>query len=223
LPNPIFRYLHALTGVGLRLGAYLYFLTDVYPPFQLRADDYPVIAQTRPTRLNRLAVLFRIVLFIPAQILNSMIGTGLLLASFFLWLVALITGRLPRVAYEAVAAAVRFQTRCGAYILLVTPAYPSALFGDRPAGAPDPKVWQPLAAGSPLPPPGNTAAPPSPPPPPPPGAWSSAGPRATRLVLSRGAKRLLAVFLVLGALSNALNLATPRSTNNNTVTADARR
>ena len=57
-------YLRWLT----RFSAYLSLLTDVYPPFELAEADYPVQLRAQPGQLNRLAVLFRIILVIPAAI-----------------------------------------------------------------------------------------------------------------------------------------------------------
>jgi len=42
-------------------------LTGSYPPFTLEDADYPVLVAVRPGRLNRLAVLFRIVLLVAAE------------------------------------------------------------------------------------------------------------------------------------------------------------
>ena len=71
LPEPFARYLCHVTRYATRVNAYLFLLTDRYPPFRLSAEDYPVRVALAPGRLNRLAVLFRLILVIPASILPA--------------------------------------------------------------------------------------------------------------------------------------------------------
>jgi hypothetical protein len=164
LPEPFARYLRHFLGYGIRVLAYGMFLTDRYPPFQLEAEGYPIVVELAPPgRLNRLAVLFRIFLLIPAAILVEVAFIGWTVASFFIWLIVLILGRVPGALYDATTALVRYLLRYDAYYLLVTPAYPWGLFGDRVA-APAPALTQPFPPAAPMPP-GPAAAPGEPGPP----------------------------------------------------------
>jgi hypothetical protein len=117
-----------------RVYAYLYLLTDVYPPFALGDAEYPIRLAVRPGRLNRLAVLFRFILVIPAGIVLVLVSYGALIVSFVTWLIVLITGSMPQPLYQAVAATVRFQARTTGYELLLTSDYPSGLLGDDRGG-----------------------------------------------------------------------------------------
>jgi hypothetical protein len=120
-------YLRYATGVY----ASFYLLIDSYPPFSFSgAPDFPVRVELRPTELNRLAVLLRIILVIPAAILSGVISAGWSALAFFCWLVVLILGRNPAGLFESTAAIVRYQLRTDAYFLMLTPAYPKGLFGD---------------------------------------------------------------------------------------------
>jgi Domain of unknown function (DUF4389) len=203
-----------LTGVlrwWTRVIAYSMLLTDKYPPFTVDDADYPVRVAARPGRLNRLAVLFRLILMIPAYIVVTVLSYGAMtIALFVVWLIALVMGRLPVAVHGALSAVLRYQTRFYGYQIMLTSAYPDGLFGD----------------------------PPPPPPPPPPAAWaepdwSAAGaepgvdpgpqagaqvgaqaggdpgaqvggsrglPAGWLLVLPRSAKRLLVFYIVLGAV-----------------------
>jgi hypothetical protein len=218
LPEPIAQFLGYLTGYYTRFLAYLYLLTDRYPPFQLSAPDYPVRVELAPGRLNRLAVLFRLILAIPAQILASLVLGGFGLAIFFIWLVVLVLGRVPESLFDATTAILRYAIRCYAYVWLLTAAYPWGLFGDRttPSGSSEdaaaatPGAGPAAAAGYV---PGAASAP---------GAvpaesaesaeFALAGPTeeletsrpARRLVLSPGAKRLVILFLVLGVVAQVV-------------------
>ena len=120
-----------------RVAAYLLLLTDVYPPFTLDDSGYPVRLAVQPGRLNRLAVLFRIVLAIPAWVLAVLLGYGIgTIVVFIAWLITLVAGRLPGSLHHAFAAALRFLARFLGYLYLVTATYPGGLFGDRdPSGA----------------------------------------------------------------------------------------
>src|ERR1700760_2995918 len=74
-----------------RVYAYLYLLTDVYPPFALDDADYPVRLAAMPGRLNRLSVLFRIFLLIPCQIVQGVLAYGALtIFQFVSWVIVLI-------------------------------------------------------------------------------------------------------------------------------------
>jgi hypothetical protein len=132
LPEPIARYLCHLTRYTTRVYAYLCFLTDRYPPFEFTAAGYPVEVDLAPGRLNRLAVLFRLFLVIPASILSSLAFAGYLMVSFIIWLVVLVAGRVPSLLFDATTALLRYSMRTTAYTWLVTAAYPWGLFGDQP-------------------------------------------------------------------------------------------
>jgi len=126
-----------ITGVlrwQTRVYAYLFLLTDVYPPFSLEDDDaYPVRLLTRPTRLNRLAVLFRLILLVPAALVSAVAIYGLFVLSIIGWLIALVAGKLPDPMHQAAAAVNRYSARYTGYAYMVTGEYPWGLFGDQAA------------------------------------------------------------------------------------------
>jgi len=199
LPDGLFDLLSGVVRYATRLYAYNLLVTDRYPPFSEKESDYPVEVEFTRSRLNRLAVLFRIFLVMPAALLAGVVTSGLSIAAFFIWLVVLVTGRMPRSLFEGVAATLRYQTRYYAYLALVTPAYPGGLlaasnlgtaragdeFGPGPASAPEASTSQ--------------ETPGAPPPPAPPDARVGA-PRATKLVLSKAGTRVVGLFIVLGLL-----------------------
>lgn len=153
-----------------RVYAYVYLLTDVYPPFTLDDADYPVRVAVRPGPLNRLAVLFRFFLLIPCWIVQAVVTYGALTIFMFVtWLIVLITGQMPDAIHQALAAVLRYQLRTLGFAVMLTSAYPGGLFGDpqaygygAPAGPADGLSW--------------------------------------RLVLSEAARKLMVLFIVLGAV-----------------------
>lgn len=133
LPSWISDFLGVVIGYQTRIGASSMLLIDKYPPFLLSQPDYPVQLDIRPGRLNRWAVLFRFILIIPIVLLNAILSHGWGMLSFFLWLVVLVMGRVPRPVFDATAAILRFAFRVQCYTYLLTGSYPKRLFGDQRA------------------------------------------------------------------------------------------
>lgn len=131
LPEPVFRFLAGYLGYQVRVGASSMLLVDRCPPFALDPPpDYPVRIEVRPTGLNRLAVFFRLILMIPAAVVQSLALSGWWAVAIVWWLITLILGRMPRPLFQATAAVLRYGMRFGAYVLMLTPAYPKGFFGD---------------------------------------------------------------------------------------------
>jgi hypothetical protein len=171
--------------MSLRLEAYLYLLTDRFPPFSAdERPEYPVRLAVPPaTRLNRAAVFFRLVLAIPASIVGRLVGLGLEVFAVFMWIVVLVTGWLPKPVHDAYRAFLRYDTRLLGYVGLLVPTYPEELFGDRQGPVPvlvpgeeEPGLYARAAGPAPEP---TTE-----------GNW--------RLVLGDGAKRIVVLAIGLG-------------------------
>jgi hypothetical protein len=134
LPDYAATFLTGFQRWEVRTYAYLLLLTGKYPPFGLLDADYPVSVTISPGRLNRAAVLFRLVLVLPAWVVATILWYGLgPILMIPVWLIVLIRGRMPRPLYEAVPACLRYWARMRAYWYLLTDVYPAGLFGD-PAG-----------------------------------------------------------------------------------------
>jgi Domain of unknown function (DUF4389) len=189
LPGWAEAYLAGYVVYATRVYASLYLLVDSYPPFSFAAPGSPVQVELHPGRLNRLAVLFRIILAIPAGIISAVLAAGWQALSFFCWLVVLILGRMPVPLFEATAAVLRYSMRLQAYFLMLTAAYPKRLFGDQ------------SQANSYAETTGTTS-----------GRRSSTRP----LLLTGGAKILLAVFIVVGLISVAVPSGESGSSTNST-------
>jgi hypothetical protein len=184
-----------------RVYAYLFMLTDRYPPFALDENDYPVRLVSRLTRLNRLAVFFRWILVVPARIVMYVILYGVLVLWFFIWLIALIAGGLPPALHQAIAAVVRYQARYNGYWMMATSEYPKGLYGDY---SPAESSADAASAATPGQDPGPDIASAS--------AWA-AGTVATlaqpdmtneaawRLRVSEAAKIVVTLFVVVGAVA----------------------
>ena len=154
LPEFAADFLPGVLRWQARVAAYLLLLTDQYPPFSFDDTDYPVRVAVRPGPLNRLAVLFRIILVIPAAVVVGVLTYGLeTIVLFVVWLIVLITGRMPETLHEAITAVLRYTLRYIGYFFMLTSEYPRGLFGDQPApgGLPGPGPGGEYPAGPGLP------------------------------------------------------------------------
>jgi Domain of unknown function (DUF4389) len=150
LPEGLGGYLTGYLRWLVRVQAYLFLLTDQYPPFELGEADYPVQILLRPGPLNRLAVFFRIILAIPAALLSALVVLGMeTIVMFVTWLIVLIAGQMPRPLYEAIAAGQRYYFRYTGYLFLLTGTYPWGLFGDQPDLVAAPPGYPPPAGYGP--------------------------------------------------------------------------
>ena len=149
LPDFAANYLSSYLAYEMRVEGYGMLLVDRYPPFSFDAPDYPVRIEVRPGQLNRIAVFFRLLLVIPAAIVQGIAYSGLAVCSFFIWLVVLILGRMPQSLFQAAASVLRFTLRIEAYMYLVSSAYPKRLLGDQPGRDYEPS-WGVVSATRPL-------------------------------------------------------------------------
>jgi hypothetical protein len=198
LPAGLSEFIGNIVQYQARVYGYAFLLTDRYPPFALGPADHPIsVDLPAPVRLNRAAVLFRLVLAVPAAFVLLAATYGMELALVVIWLIVLISGRLPGPAFEAEASVLRYQTRMAAWFFLLTSEYPRGLFGDKVTAAP--ATTLPVATERPLR--ANPLVEPA-------VGEATAGPlRITRLVLSKAGRRLVVLFLVIGSLLFAGQMA----------------
>ena len=106
LPEFAHTYLGGVIRWEIRVNAYMFLLTDSYPPFSLEDVDYPVrtiLPGGGP--LNRVSVFFRIILAIPASVFSQIVLYGLTVPLLFvMWIVVIVTGSMPAALYDAYAA-----------------------------------------------------------------------------------------------------------------------
>jgi hypothetical protein len=149
----IARYIRYETHVV----AYFSLTANPFPGFLGKPGSYPVEVEFAPPEAqNRWKTGFRLVLAIPALILNAALSggssggggrsgsgggsAGLLWASAFLgWFAALFTGRMPEQLRDANLYALRYGAQAGGYLLLLTERYPDA----DPEAPPAPAELQP--------------------------------------------------------------------------------
>ncbi|MGH2880149.1 MAG: DUF4389 domain-containing protein [Solirubrobacteraceae bacterium] len=134
-PDSLHNFLAAYVRYQQHVYAYLFLIADPFPGFTGKVGSYPIEPTIAPPATqNRWTVGFRIVLAIPAVLVNSAYS-GLLFAVAFLgWFASLATGRMPLGMRNAGALALRYATQANGYYLLLTDAYPYS--GPTTLGAP---------------------------------------------------------------------------------------
>ncbi len=135
LPEWAHSFISGVVRWFTRVTAYMYLLTDRYPPFSLDDEAYPARPiLPAPGRLNRWAVLFRIILVIPAAVFAQIVEYGLTFPLLFvMWFVVLIGGRMPQSLYPTYSALLRYQVRFHSYFLMLTSEYAWGMLGDQVA------------------------------------------------------------------------------------------
>lgn len=132
LPGWAHTFMSGVIRWYTRVGAYVFLLTDSYPPFSLDDVAYPV-RPIVPGRgpLNRVSVFFRIILAIPAAVFYEIVLNGLTFPLlFFMWIAVLIRGSMPPALYDAYAALLRYQLRLSAWFSMLTSEYAWGMLGD---------------------------------------------------------------------------------------------
>ena len=122
--------LHTFLGTFLRylthVRAYMLLIADPFPGFTGKQGSYPIDLEVDPPESqNRLTVLFRIVLAIPALLLADLLTSLSHLLAIFSWFIALVLGRVPEGLRNFAALALRIETQTLGYVLVLTSRYPS--------------------------------------------------------------------------------------------------
>ena len=131
LPQGLAKVLVAYNRYNTRVFTYAGFLHDQYPPFSFPdtdedPGDHPAAVSYQPALedRNRLTVLLRLIWAIPALLFFYVIY----IAASIVWLIAffavIITGGWPSGMRNFVTGVLRYGTRFGAYLFLLTDDYP---------------------------------------------------------------------------------------------------
>ena len=125
VPGGLHEFMAAYNRYYTHLDAYLWIAADPYPSFT-GAPGYPVdVVIGPPVEQNRLTILFRLVLAIPAAIVMSVLQNVAWIVSILAWFYALFTGRMSKGIRDLQVYCLRYQAQTYAYLLLLTQRYPS--------------------------------------------------------------------------------------------------
>ena len=125
-PDGLHRFLATFLRYATHVRAYVLLVADPFPGFTGTLGTYPIDLEVDPPEeQNRLTVLFRIVLAIPALALANILSNISQLLALFSWFIALALGRVPEGLRNFAVLAMRFETQTWAYVMVVTGRYPS--------------------------------------------------------------------------------------------------
>jgi hypothetical protein len=125
-PAGMFNYMAGVIRWNARVQAYVFLMTDKYPPFSL-ADDpsYPVHVEIDyPPKIARWRPLLAWLLAIPALIGAWLILIAAEVCVFIAWFAILITGRFPQGMFNVVLIGFRWALRSATYAYWMTEPYP---------------------------------------------------------------------------------------------------
>jgi Domain of unknown function (DUF4389) len=125
VPDGLHSFMAAYTRYYTHLDAYLWIAADPYPGFT-GEPGYPVDVEIAPaTSQNRLTILFRLLLAIPAAIVMSVLQNVAWIVAILAWFYALFTGRMSKGMRDLQVYCLRYQAQTFGYLLLLTQRYPS--------------------------------------------------------------------------------------------------
>jgi len=147
-PAGMFGFQMGFLNYSTRVRCYVSLLTDKFPPFGGGSpeDGYPILVTAElPEHLSRLTTFFRLILAIPAYVVQYFLSILEQLMTIAAWFVILVIGRLPQTLFEIMELPQRYYVRYNAYtFLLTTDRYPWFQPEDEPNDVPSSDWNQPL-------------------------------------------------------------------------------
>jgi hypothetical protein len=125
VPSGLHSFIASYVRAFGHLQAYLFLLADPWPPFR-GSPGYPVDTRIDPAaHQNRLTVLFRLILAIPAFVLAYVFRLVNQVVALLGWFYAVVMGRMPRGMRDLSLWMLRYELQTYAYAMLLTSRYPS--------------------------------------------------------------------------------------------------
>lgn len=131
MPEALAKIIVTYNRYNTRVFTYAGFLHDQYPPFDFSDTNqdpggYPAAVSYEPQLegRNRLTVLLRFIWAIPALIFFYVIYIAVSIVWFIAFFAVIITGGWPTGMRNFVTGVLRYGTRFGAYLFLLTDEYP---------------------------------------------------------------------------------------------------
>lgn len=153
-PEWLYNFNSGVVRFGVRISAWLYLQSDVWPPFGLSDDpNYPIRVNIPPRaeRQSRLKALFRLILALPMLIVSYAVNYIHLWAAVLAWATIVFRGYMPTGVDSMMTFCNSFYARVYGYIAFLTDDYPpigieAAKGGPPPAPAVAPTTPEPPAA-----------------------------------------------------------------------------
>jgi len=125
VPEGLHNFIAGFVRYGTHVNAYFSVAASPFPAFT-GAAGYPIDLEIAPAaRQNRLTVLVRILLAIPAVIVLYILGIVAQIVMILAWFYALFAGNLAKGLRDVLAYWLRYQAQTWGYLGLLTSRYPS--------------------------------------------------------------------------------------------------
>jgi 2-(1,2-epoxy-1,2-dihydrophenyl)acetyl-CoA isomerase len=126
MPTPLHRFVARYLRAVTHVTAYVLLLANPWPPFGGGEGSYPVdLRIDGPARQNRLTVLFRLLLVIPAALLAYVFRGVNGIVALLGWFYCLVFGRMHPAMRDLSTSLLRYEVQTYAYLFLLTGRYPS--------------------------------------------------------------------------------------------------
>jgi hypothetical protein len=128
-PKSLFDFMVGLQDWNIRIGAYLGWLRDEYPPYGLTAKYPASFKVTYPEKLSRGLLVLRtlfgfIYVLIPHGFCLFFRYIAYLFVLFIAWWAILFTGKLPESMFSFLSGTQRWGANLSAYLFFLTDEYP---------------------------------------------------------------------------------------------------
>jgi hypothetical protein len=121
------RFIANYVRYRLHVAAYLLLVANPFPGFTGAPGIYPLDLEVDgPQRQNRWKTGFRLLLAIPAFLVDAALSGALIASAVLTWFYALVKGSAPWGLRNLSAYALRYDAQTISYVFLVTDAYPHA-------------------------------------------------------------------------------------------------
>jgi hypothetical protein len=125
VPDGLHNFVAGFTRYSTHVNAYFSIAANPFPSFT-GAAGYPVDLEIAPAApQNRLTILFRILLAIPAIIVFYILNLVAQLVMILAWFYSLFAGRLAKGLRDVLTYWLRYQAQTWGYLGLLTSRYPS--------------------------------------------------------------------------------------------------
>jgi hypothetical protein len=118
-------YVGRLARYHVHVNAYVLLLADPWPKANGR-EGYPIdLVLDPPAQQTRVSVVLRLILAVPACVFTFVLHIVLNVVAVLGWFASLALGRMPQGLRDLGAYCLRFEAQTYAYVLLLSPRYPS--------------------------------------------------------------------------------------------------
>jgi hypothetical protein len=125
VPDGLHSFIAGFVRYATHVNAYFSIAANPFPGFTGSAG-YPIEVEIAPAaQQNRLTILFRMILAIPALIVLYVLNLVAQLVMVLAWFYALFTGRLAKGLHDVLVYWLRYQAQTYGYLGLLTSRYPS--------------------------------------------------------------------------------------------------